>query len=195
MKHVQIITLYTRALSEYLHFVDLDCTALAFDGKSLFGCRRSLLAHTTFANFVPKQMLFIRRDTPRRIGKYCQRGFSAFVDTPLTLPEEQEKWTDALNVRGCLPPRFLDVEFADDDDEEALVLSLMDGGHSYTETRLPRGFYVEPHHVLAFLRKYQERAAERDERLITSTFDGKPHVCEKLKVKTEKWWHVWGMVL
>ncbi len=82
-----------------------------------------------------------------------------------------------------------------DNDEEALALSLLDGAHSYTETRLPRGFYVEPHHVLAFLRKYQERAAERDERLITSTFDGKPNVCEKLKVKSEKWWLVWGMVL
>jgi hypothetical protein len=54
---------------------------------------------------------------------------------------------------------------------------------------------VEPRHVLAFLRKYQERAAERDERLITSTFDGKPNVGEKFKVKSEKWWHVWGMVL
>ena len=192
-KHIQIITLWMRSLAQYMLFVDLDCTALAYDGRKLSGCRRSLLAFTTMMNYIPKPMLFTRRDTPRRIGKYCRRGFGAFVAGPLSLIEEQAKMGEAAGHCAYDPPVFLDALFAEEDAEQ-LACSLMEKGHSYTESRLPRGYYVSPMHVVAFLEEFQRRARISGGKLITSPYTGQPHASEKLKVKYESWWR-WGVII
>ena len=58
-----------KSLGEYFLFVDMNCTALAFDGKHLHGCARSYMALNTGYNFVP----------PRRLHKYNERGFASLI--------------------------------------------------------------------------------------------------------------------
>ena len=78
-RHVQIITVINKSLDEYMLHVDLDCTALLFDGRDLFGAPRSYMALSSGYNIVPQQMLEIRSDTPRRLHKYAIRGFASLV--------------------------------------------------------------------------------------------------------------------
>ena len=68
-----------KSLGEYFLFVDMNCTALAFDGKHLHGCARSYMTLNTGYNFVPQEMLANRSDTPRRLHKYNERGFASLI--------------------------------------------------------------------------------------------------------------------
>jgi hypothetical protein len=192
MKHVQIITLWNGSLPEYLSFVDLDCTALAYDGRNLYGNRRSLLASLTCRNFLPPKMLFTRKDTPRRIGKYCRRGFGSFVASTMCYEEEElTKWAEALCVSCTSPGRFIGLRLSDS--EHAMPYIEVLTGSAYTETRLPRGYNVTPKRVAHFLEMYQAVALQQGRRLITSIYSGTPRVGAKTKVKSESWWTLWGM--
>ena len=175
-------------------YVDLDCTALAFDGMKLWGCQRSLLAHSSMYNFVPAAMLATRRDTPRRVGKYCRRGFGSFVAKEMRSGDEDfDRWTDAIAVSEMrLKGGHFNAYFAHED-EALLAESLVDNGSNYSETRLPRGYCVTPKHVLAFLERYQAKMLAEGRRLITSLYAGEPHVKHKLAAKMERWAD-WGML-
>ena len=105
LKHVQIIVLWSKTLLGYLLFVDLDCTALAYDGRQLYGADRSLLAHLSHFNYITGSMLRIRRDTPMRVGKKAQLGFGTFLNYCSEI-ERSEQWLKALKQSTEQPPPF-----------------------------------------------------------------------------------------
>jgi len=74
-RHVQLITRLQETVDEILSFVDLDCTAVCYDGTHVWVAPRTLRALGLQYNLVPRRMLFNRPDTPDRIAKYAQRGF------------------------------------------------------------------------------------------------------------------------
>jgi len=209
LKHVQVIVLWTRSILDYLLFVDLDCTALAYDGFKLFGTDRALLAHLGKFNYITSSMLEIRRDTPCRVGKKAQLGFGTFVTTPHVAQGEQ--WQKAIKQSLDKPPEFFN-------DGHRIVLETNGGIHpieemvealtqhagSYSETKLPRGHYVSPDVVQAFLiechvitrRQGKNLIAHDMTRLVRMFPTSFPisFVNEKLMVKTEAWWREWNMI-
>ena len=112
---------------------------------------------------------------------------------PLTAAEE-EKWEKAEYARKKQPVEFVYAGWADDD-YKGFADTLLDQGHSYTETRLPRGPYVTPAHVVHFLQEFQRRAQEQGRTLVAERFLGAPRVAHKLRVKQESWWRTFGMVI
>ena len=62
LKHVQVLVLWTRTLLDYLLFVDLDCTALAYDGVQLLACPRSLAAFCSRTNYVQQDSFYFLLD-------------------------------------------------------------------------------------------------------------------------------------
>ena len=210
LKHVQVIVLWTRSLLDYLLFVDLDCTALAYDGERLYGTDRSLLAHLGKYNYVTGSMLQIRKDTPIRVGKKAQIGFGTFLVYAPEL-ERSEQWLKALRQSTDQPPPFFN-------DHKNMCLRMYGGAHtmdelvdcltehagSYSETKLPRGHNVPPALVQAFLLECHRRARSQGKRLIahdaTRLIGRFPtsfpvvYVGEKLRIKTEQWWREWQMV-
>ena len=210
LKHVQVIVLWTRSLLDYLLFVDLDCTALAYDGRRLYGTDRSLLAHLSKHNYVTGSMLQIRKDTPIRVGKKAQIGFGAFlVYTPEL--ERSEQWLKALRQSIDQPPPFFNDHrnmcpsmYGGPHTMDELVDCLTEHAGSYSETKLPRGHNVPPALVQAFLLECHRRARSQGKRLIahdaTRLIGRFPtsfpvvYVGEKLRIKTEQWWREWQMV-
>ena len=199
LKHIQIITLWNGSLAEYFDFVDLDCTALAFDGACVYGSPRALLAWTSRLNVVHPDMLSIRRDTPARIAKYCQRGFGSFLlgQDPGNSPEKQQdidrNWMRSweLSLRGT--GRMMDHGGGDEVDYAQFLLEAH--GSCYSENRLPRGLDITPKVVEHFLNLWQDRARREDRRLVVKLFErGDIITCtHKLGAKTERWWR-WGLV-
>jgi hypothetical protein len=116
MKHVQVIKLYTRSIEEYLLFVDLDCTALAFDGHKLIGLRRTLLCYLSGYNYITAKMLEIRKDTPKRIAKYARRGFGVVMARTRVFPE---KWSELPGLMAIEPKRFSEFRCLSGDKEES----------------------------------------------------------------------------
>ena len=198
-KHVQIITLWNRSLAEYFDFVDLDCTALAFDGVRVYGSPRALLAWTSRFNVVHPDMLRIRKDTPARIAKYCQRGFGCFLlghDQSNTAEEREDidkSWArcEELSRRGA--GRFMNRGGVGDEADYAQFL-LEAHGSCYSENRLPRGVDITPQVVEEFLERCWDRARREDRRFVVKQFGpGDIITCAlKLRAKTERWWR-WGM--
>ena len=201
-KHIQIITLYNHSLSEYLNFVDLDCTSMAYDGDRVFGSRRAVLAFAGRSNLVTEQMLNIRRDTPRRIAKYARRGFglnlfcgqdawefdttAAKLQDVRRLFEKAPRWTIGIRFGDLLEGEWETEEYA---------RCLVEHSPSYSETNLPRGHGITPEIVVQFLWQYQAKYAERNQRLIASIFDGfLTTVAPKVVVKDERWWQ-FGVVM
>ena len=82
-----------------------------------------------------------------------------------------------------------------DDNYASFAHTLVDQGHAYTETRLPRGQYVTPAHVVHFLQEFQRRAQEQGRTLVARRFVGELRVAHKLQVKQESWWRTFGMVM
>ena len=198
-KHVQIITLWNRSLAEYFDFVDLDCTALAFDGARVYGSPRALLAWTSRLNVVHPDMLSIRRDTPARIAKYCQRGFGSFLlgHDPSTSPEKRhdidKNWMRSveLSLRGA--GRIMNHGGGGDEVDYANFL-LEAHGSCYSENRLPRGVDITPQVVEHCLNLWQDKARRENRRLVVKLFEpGDIITCaHKLGAKTERWWR-WGL--
>ena len=204
-----MIVLWTRTLLDYLLFVDLDCTALAYDGRQLFGTDRSLLSHLSKYNYITNSMLQIRKDTPIRVGKKAQLGFGTFLNhrPDLELSEQWEKAGKQSHDRP--PPYFNDHDniclklYGGPHTMEELVECLTEHSGSYSETKLPRGHRVPPALVQAFLLECHRRARSQGKELIAHDvtrlvlrFPKFPvgYVGEKLKIKTEKWWVEWDMV-
>jgi len=83
-RHVQLIWTSCQSLSELLSFADLDCTALAYDGTTVWATRRALRALETGYNVVspawlhgvaPKGCVDLRS----RLVKYVPRGFGTLL--------------------------------------------------------------------------------------------------------------------
>mmetsp|Transcript_52796 Transcript_52796/g.123484 ORF Transcript_52796/g.123484 Transcript_52796/m.123484 type:complete len:1401 (-) Transcript_52796:51-4253(-) len=76
---VQIVFYVCETLDETLSYCDLDCTAIAFDGRDVWAAPRAMRALKTGYNHIPPGMLLQRPDASNRAGKYCRRGFGAMV--------------------------------------------------------------------------------------------------------------------
>ncbi|HIE69970.1 MAG TPA: hypothetical protein EYP98_07225, partial [Planctomycetes bacterium] len=130
-RHVQIITVLNQSMDEYFLFVDMDCTAMAFDGKHLYGCPRSYMALNTGYNIVPQEMLENRSDTPRRLHKYNARGFASLIPGELTARAKTLLW-QAEEIRGGL--RYLDIDWFGDDSDAMVDSICANTGRLYSET-------------------------------------------------------------
>ena len=212
---MQVIVLWTRSLLDYLLFVDLDCTGLAYDGVSLYGTDRALLSHLSKYSYVTASMLQIRKDTPCRVGKKAQLGYGSFVTSAQTadvaLVAQSEQWQKALRQSYDVPPEFFNdglrlrlTTYGGIDSIEDFVDALTRHTGSYSETKLPRGHDVTPEVVQAFLVECHAAARRQGHTLIAHdmtrlvgifpmTFPI-ANVGEKLVIKSEAWWRQWDMV-
>ena len=192
-RHVQIVTVLNKSLDEYLLFVDLDCTALAFDGETLWGCPRSYLAMNTGFNIVPQQMLENRSDTPRRLFKYSQRGYASLIPEPLGARAEQllvQARAIGLNRGGRGGLRFLDIDWFDDE-EEAINVICGREGRIYTETNLPRGFGITAEMTGEILKRLQAQAILAGRTTCVRPYEGHPALVFKAEKRPENW-VLWG---
>ena len=94
-----------------------------------------MMALNSGFNIVPQDMLSIRRDTPRRLRKYNQRGFGAILPGVM-LPSSQrilERCEEPYE-----PTRFMDMEKIlakkDDYDAEDAAAHILRDNRVYTET-------------------------------------------------------------
>lgn len=62
-RHVQVVTLLKDSLLELMYFVDTHFNAMAFDGKEVLGCSRSLRALRHATSLTSKEMTETREDT------------------------------------------------------------------------------------------------------------------------------------
>jgi len=75
LRHVQLVTHVRESVDELFSFADMDCTALAFDGRHVWMAPRAVRAFATGYNFVTPRMLAKRQSTAQRAAKYARRGF------------------------------------------------------------------------------------------------------------------------
>lgn len=161
-----------------LLFVDMNCTALAFDGKHLHGCARSYMALNTGYNFVP----------PRRLHKYNERGFASLIPGGLMA---RAKILQAEEIRSGL--RFLDIDWFDD--SGAMVDAICaNTGRLYCETNLPRGFGIAAAMTDAILERLQAQARATGRSTSVKKFDGAPTGLVFKAAKTPENWVRWGLI-
>jgi hypothetical protein len=84
LRHVQLVAYVAKDIEEMLAFVDLDCTAMVYDGSNVWAASRALRAHATGYNVVPPAWLrFLDpcgcSHVPNRVLKYSSRGFGTLV--------------------------------------------------------------------------------------------------------------------
>ncbi len=196
-RHIQIILLPTRTLSEMLLFADLDCTALAFDGRFVYGCDRSMRAHAAFCNYVTPDMLQNRRDTPWRLAKYATRGFSSFVATATTPDRMSTELTRLANSKTCeFGKSYMRKGSAGWQEKDETTI--FGDNTCYHEMNLPRGFDVTPLMIETFLRRIHEAKLDRGGKPVCDVV-GENYAPEtvslvwKLGRGIEKW-ATWGLV-
>ena len=190
-RHVQIITVLNKSLDEYLLFVDMDCTALAFDGRDLYGCQRSYMALNSGVNIVPQKMLEIRSDTPRRLHKYACRGFASLIPGSLSARSE-ELLDQARAIRaGRDGLKFLDLEWFDTDGA-AIDAICSKEGRMYTETSLPRGYGITAAMTDVILSRLQQRAIAQGRAVCVHAYEGSANLVFKSEKRPENW-VTWGL--
>jgi hypothetical protein len=193
-RHVQIVTVITRSLDEYLLFVDLCATGMAFDGRTLYTSPRANYALNTGVNIVPQEMLLNRSDTPRRLRKYSERGMQSLVPGPLS-PQSALLLDRASQLQMHARPRFLDLAFFEGA-EDALenICSAAAKTRAYTETCLPRGWGITPQVVVDVLGRLQLQAIAAGRKTVVKEYDpeGAPALVFK-HMKTPENWTTWGM--
>jgi len=80
LRHVQLVAYAARSIGECLAFVDIDATALVYDGSTVWSSHRAIRAHSTGVNFLPREWL-LHVDSagcahlPNRVIKYASRGW------------------------------------------------------------------------------------------------------------------------
>lgn len=152
-RHVQIVLTAHVDLASVVLFADLDSTAVAFDGKKVWGSGRFLRALTHGANVIPVGMWELRDDTLIRAAKYVARGFSACLGSIQAwhlYPQDVRK--DVCWLARMKPPYFT----ATSGDAGDISLEL-ETNTAYNEYKLPRGPGVTPEVVTIFLK---QRGAE-----------------------------------
>eukprot|EP00973_Karenia_brevis_P033386 4604206-Karenia_brevis.AAC.1 len=136
-------------------------------------------------------MLFNRKDTPRRIAKYCRRGFGSVIPST-SMSHAEEKLDEAKKLREKPPRIFIDMDIFEDESDMYADLLIEEYG-VYSETRLPRGYGITPKVVKDFIVKYQAKARSEGKDLITTFFNGYFVTKPKVVAKAERWWQ-WGMI-
>lgn len=84
LRHVQLVAYVAKDIEEMLAFVDLDCTAMVYDGSNVWAAARAIRAHATGYNVVPPGWLRYLdpcgcSHVPTRVLKYASRGFGTLV--------------------------------------------------------------------------------------------------------------------
>ena len=190
-RHVQIITVLNKSLDEYFLFVDLDATALAFDGRQLYGCARSILALNTGYNIIPQQMLENRSDTPRRLHKYNERGFASLIPGELTPRARTLLWQAEQIQDG---KRYLDIDWYDDDAELLIDAICSNTARVYSETNLPRGYGITAAMTHEILERLQAQARAAGRTTSVKSYDGAPTGLIFKANKTPENWVRWGLL-
>jgi hypothetical protein len=122
LRHVQLVAYVANDIEELLAFVDLDCTAMVYDGSNVWAAPRALRAHATGYNVVPPNWLqFLDpcgcSHVPSRVLKYASRGFGSLVfqrcshmpSCNVTLNANTAKMIDAMRTLQTAAPEALAV--------------------------------------------------------------------------------------
>ena len=148
-RHVQIVLTAHVDLASIMLFADLDSTAVAFDGKTVWGSGRFLRALTLGANVIPEGMWELRDDTLTRAAKYVSRGFSACLGSIKPWHSYPPDVRKDVCWQARMKPPYFTAEGAD-----VFGVSLqLEMNTAYTEYKLPRGPGVTPEVVEHFLKK------------------------------------------
>jgi hypothetical protein len=122
LRHVQLVAYVANSIDEMFAFIDLDCTAMVYDGSNVWAASRALRAHATGYNVVPPGWLqFLDpcgcSHVPSRVLKYASRGFGSLVfqrcshmpSCSVALNANTAKMIDAMRTVQTAAPEALAV--------------------------------------------------------------------------------------
>ena len=204
-RHVQIVVLFMRNITEHLLFADLDCTAMAYRGGQVLTCSRSRRALRTHKNVVPDSMLLNRRDTPERIGMYMRRGFDLY-----SVADRRIDLNTAMGLRARIQVAaedegrklfdFLVLEFTDVDyvEVEKAVSWLLRANTSYQTWNIPRMPALTAFAIQCFFQCVELKArltGKQATDLVTALVtDELPRSLPKLQKCEKETWVSWGLL-
>jgi len=187
-RHVQIVLTAHLDLASVMLFADLDSTAAAYDGRSVWGSSRFLRAVRGGVNVVPPKMWAERRDTMGRAAKYVRRGFGVSLrreDGLSCMRRGEYDEDDVKQLRRVvrLSPPF----FTASSTNTAEVGLQLESNTAYNEYKIPRGPGVTPDIVELFFRRQgaDGRISEAE----------KPLRCEWRLSRRPEEWVQWGAVV
>ena len=205
-RHVQIVILYMRNITESLLFADLDVTAMAYCGGDVLTCSRSRRALRTGKSIVPDSMLLNRKDSPERIGMYMRRGFGVYsvADRRIDLGTAMElraRIQKAAAYEGSKLFDFLLLEFEDVDyvEVEKAVSWLLQANSSYSSWNIPRMPALTAFAIECFFERVELKARaagnEASELVTALVRDELPRSLPKLQKCEKETWVSWGLLL
>ena len=137
-------------------------------------------------NIVPQDMLSIRRDTPRRLRKYNQRGFGAILPGVM-LPSSERILERCQELYD--PTKYLDMErifWQEVYDTEDAVAHILKDNRVYTETNLPRGLGITPAIVLDLYLALRAKGLAAGRTCAVNVYE-KPNLIFKHMKSVERW--------
>jgi hypothetical protein len=152
-RHIQIVLTAHVDLASVMLFADLDSTAVAFDGKKVWGSGRFIRALTLGANVIPEGMWELRDDTLTRAAKYVSRGFSACLGSI----KPWHMYPKDVRKDVCWQARMKPSYFTAEGVGASNISLQLELNTAYSEYKLPRGPGVTPQVVELFLK---QRGAE-----------------------------------
>jgi len=159
LRHVQLITRVCEHVGELLSDVDLDCTAILYDGHSIFASQQAIRALETGYNLVSNHMLK-NSECVERVGKYAGRGWGSMVfelcrHEPRCDVEIDEKTRKSVNQAIKCSTAKKGFFKSRENDADLVVLELMENKH-YDILHVARGPNVTPEMVNTWFKMKDE---------------------------------------
>lgn len=162
LRHTQLVCKIAEDISEIVAFADMHCTALAYDGRAVWGtplARKSLeLGYNFMSN---NQFTAKKNQLPQRVAKYAKRGCGTLIyelcrHEPRCDVEVNDRVKKQLELSRRLAQRPIRaMRWVPRGPTDAAM-----GVDGYDEIHLPRG---SPADVVAFVTKLREEQLDQGE--------------------------------
>eukprot|EP01125_Pyxidicula_operculata_P001312 TRINITY_DN11207_c0_g1_i1.p1 TRINITY_DN11207_c0_g1~~TRINITY_DN11207_c0_g1_i1.p1 ORF type:complete len:740 (-),score=168.33 TRINITY_DN11207_c0_g1_i1:95-2278(-) len=100
-RNIQIPKKYFPQMNKLLIYADLDCTAMGFDGETVYATPRSMVSLNYLWNIATNRSKNIRLKVYEdRLAKYSQRGYKVVLPcSPLVFQESQSKYLEKVAIK------------------------------------------------------------------------------------------------
>ena len=207
-RHVQVVLLVGRDMSEHCLFCDFDCTSLVYAGGEVYTTARSRHALVYKVNVVPPKMLELRRDEPKRVAKYVKRGFRLMIFPDASFDkarlaelmlEVQKEWMFAgkklLDLYLFAPPGALwwDVDVDAPSWTSIAANALSTNNTGYSEFNIPRMPGLTARGIQKFFQLDAEQRTQQVSSIVSKLADI-PRCVWKLHHRPREVWAEWNFV-
>jgi len=162
LRHTQLVCKLAEDISETVAFADMHCTALAYDGRAVWG---TPLAHKSLElryNFMSNNQFTAKKNqVPQRVAKYAKRGCGTLIyelcrHEPRCDVEVDDRVKKQLELARRLAQRPIRaMRWVPRGPTDAAM-----GVDGYDEIHLPRG---SPADVVAFVNKLRKEQLDQGE--------------------------------